>query len=215
MHFYDREPRDLMDTPVQHIVFDVGQVLLRYNPELAFVSVIPDEEERRHFLENICTPAWNVEQDRGRSWQEAEDELIALHPDRGEHIRAYRRNWHRMIPGAIEENVAIVETLVRQGRDVTLLTNFAADTFAEASKRFPFLEVPRGATVSGDFGRIKPEPEIYRFHAERFNLEPAAILFIDDSAANVAAARGAGWRAEQYVETSRLLRDLQAHGISV
>jgi 2-haloacid dehalogenase len=204
-----------MQTPIRHIVFDVGKVLLRYDPELAFISVIPDAEARRHFLANICTPAWNVQQDLGRDWKEAEDELIALHPDRSEQIRAFRRNWHLMIPDAIHETVAVMEALLRQGRDVTLLTNFAADTFVEACERFPFLQAPRGATVSGQIGCIKPDPRIYSMHAERFGLEPSAILFVDDSAANVAGARAAGWRAEQYVETSRLIRDLQAHGISL
>jgi 2-haloacid dehalogenase len=198
-----------MNPPVRHVVFDVGRVLLHWDMELAWRDLIPDPAERRWFMENVCTPAWNLEQDRGRSWKDAEDALIAAHPAHARLIRSFRPNWHLTVPGEIGGTVAILRELVSAGRDVTLLTNFAADTFAEARRRFAFLDEPRGATVSGEVGCIKPEAAIYAIHAERFDLDPPATLFIDDSEKNVAAANAAGWQAVLFRDAGELRRKLE------
>ena len=202
-----------MPSPIRHIVFDIGQVLIRYDPDAGLSEVIPDATERSWFLETVCTGAWNLEQDRGRSWAEAEALLIADWPEQAARIRAFRPNWHRMITGDIPATVALFEGLIDAGRDVTLLTNFSADTFVEARARFSFLNRPRGVTVSGEVGLIKPDPAIYVLHQQTFDLEPAATLFIDDVAANVAAARAAGWQAVHYVDHDRLVADLAGRGV--
>ncbi len=202
-----------MPSPIRHIVFDIGQVLIRYDPDAGLSEVIPDATERTWFLETVCTGAWNLEQDRGRSWAEAEALLIADWPEQAARIRAFRANWHRMITGDIRETVALFEGLIDAGRDVTLLTNFSADTFVEARARFSFLNRPRGVTVSGEVRLIKPDPAIYVLHQQTFDLEPAATLFIDDVAANVAAARAAGWQAVHYVDHDRLVADLAGRGV--
>ena len=195
-------------TPIRHIVFDVGGVLLHWDPEIPFRSLIPDEGDRKWFLGEVCSPAWNIEQDRGRSWEDAEAELIGRHPDLGHLIRAYRRNFDDMIPFAHEDSVAILNRLIAQGIDVTLLTNFNHDTFHDTTGRFPFLNYPRGATVSGSVGFIKPDPAIFAHHTEEFELEPSETLFIDDSAANVAAALAFGWHALHFADADRLEADL-------
>lgn len=198
---------------IRHIVFDIGQVLIHYDPEIPYRRLIPDEEQRRWFLENVCTGDWNVEQDRGRSWSEAEALLITEHPHEADNIRAFRQNWHEMVPHAYEESVHLLETLINNGHDVTMLTNFAADTFAEARERFPFLKRPRGVTVSGEIGAIKPDRIIYDTHAKAFGLEPEATLFIDDSRKNVEGARAAGWQAVHFTGTEKLRGDLQGLGL--
>lgn len=200
-------------TEIRHIVFDIGKVLLHYDPELPFRRLIPDEAARRRFLSEVCTPEWNVEQDRGRSWPEAEALLIGQHPQHEALIRAFRRHWREMVPHAYDDTVAILARLVEAGHDVTLLSNFAADTFAEARAIFPFLALPRGATVSGEAGVIKPDAAIYHLHAETFGLEPAATLFVDDSAKNVEGARNAGWRAVQFTDAPTLEGDLARFGL--
>ncbi len=198
---------------IDHIVFDIGKVLIHYDPDLPFSRLIPDEAERRWFFDNVCTSDWNIEQDRGRTWQEAEALLIAEHPTHEENIRNFRRHWHEMVPHAYDGSVAIMEGLIAQGRDVTMLTNFAADTFTEARGLFPFLEKPRGVTVSGEVGLIKPDERIYRLHADTFGLTPATTLFIDDSAKNVEGAKGAGWNAVLFTGADRLAEDLREHGV--
>ncbi|ASY62009.1 Hydrolase [Sinorhizobium sojae CCBAU 05684] len=198
---------------IRHIVFDIGKVLIHYDPQIPYLRLIPDEAERNWFFANVCTHDWNVEQDRGRSWEEAETLLMQTHPEREEHIRAFRRHWHEMVPHAYTGTVALLESLVAEGRDVTMLTNFASDTFREAQKRFPFLTLPRGVTVSGDVGLIKPDIEIYRTHARTFGLDPAATIFIDDSMPNVEGARAAGWQAVHFAGAQKLRADLAAYGL--
>ncbi|MCX8996404.1 HAD family phosphatase [Rhizobiaceae bacterium BDR2-2] len=204
-----------MTTPIRHIVFDIGSVLIHYDPELPFRQIIPDPEERRRFLETVCTHDWNLEQDRGRPWSEAEAELIARHPQEEARIRAFRQRWHEMVPRALDDSVAVMLSLIEAGFDVTMLTNFAADTFAEARGRFAFLNAPRGVTVSAEVGLIKPDIAIYRHHARSFGLTPENTLFIDDVAANVEGARSAGWQAIRFTGAEKLKADLSAVGIAV
>ena len=81
-----------MTTPIEHIVFDIGSVLIHYDPEIPFKKLIPDDTERRWFFDNVCTSEWNFEQDRGRSWPHAEALLIDQYPEHTDLIRAFRRN---------------------------------------------------------------------------------------------------------------------------
>lgn len=199
---------------IRHVVFDLGQVLIRWEPEAPYRRLIPDPVERRRFLTEVVSHEWNLEQDRGRSWSDAEAVLIAEHPRHEALIRAFRRNWWEMIPGAIDENVAIVEELIDSGLDVTALTNWAADTFLEAEARYPILSRFRGVTVSGRVRLVKPDPAIYRHHADTFGLSPGHTVFFDDNVANVDAARMLGWQAEVYVSTETLLADLRRHKLA-
>lgn len=202
-------------TDIRHIVFDIGNVLIHYDPEIPFRRLIPDEARRRWFFANLCTPEWNIEQDRGRSWADAEAALIADYPEEAALIRAFRAHWHEMVPHHHPGSVAIMESLIGQGWDVTLLTNFEAETFAEALDRFPFLKRPRGVTVSGRIGLIKPERAIYERHAADFGLAPAATLFIDDSRKNVDGAVEAGWQAIAFTGAQTLARDLARLGVAL
>ncbi len=199
---------------IQHIVFDIGKVLVHYDPDLPGSRLIPDPEERRWFFDNVCTSAWNIEQDRGRGWDEAEAELLARHPDHEENIRNFRRYWHEMVPHAYDDSVALMERLIDAGHDVTLLTNWAADTFVEARSRFPFLDRPRGITVSGEIKAIKPDRAIYDHHASTFGLAPSATLFIDDSQKNVDGALAAGWQAVLFTGAEALEADLKRLGVN-
>ncbi len=200
-------------TAIRHIVFDIGKVLIHYDPDIPFSRLIPDAAQRRWFFENVCTHEWNLEQDRGRKWADAEALLIARHPDHAELIRAFRGSWHEMVSHHYADSVALMERLIEDGHDVTMLTNFAADTFAEAKERFPFLKRPRGVTVSGEIGLIKPDREIFEHHAKAFGLDPAATLFIDDSRKNVDGAIAAGWQAILFESAAGLERELERRGL--
>ncbi|MGE6740949.1 HAD family hydrolase [Allorhizobium pseudoryzae] len=204
-----------MTIEINHIVFDIGKVLIHYDPNIPFSRIIPDEDERRWFFQNVCTHDWNLEQDRGRAWPEAEALLIEQYPDQEERIRAFRKHWHEMVPHAYDESVAIMEGLIEAGHDVTMLTNFAADTFMRAREMYPFLNRTRGVTVSGEVFLIKPDVEIYHKHTQDFGLDPTHTLFIDDTAVNVEGARAAGWQAVQFTDAATLRHDLGAYGITV
>jgi HAD superfamily hydrolase (TIGR01509 family) len=200
-------------SPIRHIVFDIGKVLIHYDPHLPYRRLIPDEAARIAFLADVCTPDWNIEQDRGRTWEEAEALLIADHPDKEDLIRAFRTHWHEMVPHAYQESVDIMLGFIAEGRDVTMLTNFASDTFRQAQEIYPFLKAPRGVTVSGDVKLLKPQREIYEEHVRAFDLDPAASLFIDDSPANVAGAINAGWQSILFTDPAKLRADLKALGL--
>ena len=203
-----------MTAPIRHIVFDIGRVLIHYDPDIPFSHIIPDPEERRWFFANVCTHHWNEEQDRGREWAEAEAELIGQYPEYADKIRAFRGHWHDMVPHALEDSVSIMLSLIAAGHDVTMLTNFARDTFAEARQRFNFLNAPRGVTVSAEVGLIKPDRKIFEHHVATFGLTPENTLFIDDVPANVAGAQGAGWQAVQFTGAEKLRADLSVFGIA-
>ncbi len=202
-------------TLIKHVVFDIGKVLIHYDPEIPFRRLIPDAQERQYFLSNICTFDWNVEQDRGRSWEEAEALLIADFPQHEANIRAFRKFWHEMPFAAIDESVAMMRGLIASDMDVTMLTNFASDTYVQAVGMYPFLNEPRGVTVSGDVKVIKPDREIYRIHTEGFGLDPVATLFIDDNAANVKGAQDFGWHAVLFTGPEQLRADFAAFGLAV
>lgn len=186
------------ETAIRHIVFDLGNVLIQWDPEHLYKRLIPDDAARADFMHNVCSHAWNLEQDRGRDWREAETILIAEFPDKEDLIRAYRLHWHEMVIGPIDGSVKLLERFLAGGWDVTALTNFAADTIIESKERFPFLNRFRHMTVSADIGLVKPEADIYHHHVTAAGLDPAACFFIDDSLANVEAARAAGWQAHQF-----------------
>jgi 2-haloacid dehalogenase len=198
---------------IRHIVFDLGQVLIAYDMEAPYRRLVPDEARRKFFAE-VPMHQWNLEQDRGRSWREAEDALIADYPQHADLIRAFRANWWEMVPGPIEENISIVDDLIDRGLDVTALTNWAPDTFVEAEGKFPILSRFRGITVSGRVGMIKPDAVIYQHHAQTFGLSPTHTLFFDDNPKNIEAARSLGWQAELYVSTDTLRSDLRRYGVA-
>ncbi|TWC89839.1 MULTISPECIES: HAD family hydrolase [Rhizobium/Agrobacterium group] len=202
-------------TKIEHIVFDIGKVLIHYDPHIPYSRLIPDADERKWFFENVCTHDWNLEQDRGRCWEDAEALLMEQFPEREEHIRAFRKFWHEMVSHSYDDSVAIMTGLIDNGHDVTMLTNFASDTFREAQKMFPFLTLPRGVTVSGDVKLLKPDVAIYELHAKEFGLDPAASIFIDDTLVNVEGAKAAGWQAVHFTGAEKLKQDLQSYGVDV
>lgn len=204
-----------MTTEIKHIVFDIGKVLIHYDPNIPYSRLIPDEAERQAFFDEVGIHEWNLEQDRGRTWEDAEDILIQSHPKHEANIRAFRKVWHEMVSHSYDGTVSILRSLIDQGFDVTMLTNFASDTFREAQGMYPFLTWGRGVTVSGDVKLIKPDVAIYQLHAKTFDLEPSASLFIDDSAANVAAAKAAGWQGVQFFSPEKLKEDLEGLGIKI
>ena len=202
-------------TAIRHIVFDLGRVLLHWEPELPYRRLIPDDVARRRFMAEVCNAAWLRETDLGVTWDEAERRLIERFPDQADMIRAFRRNWHAMVPDTIADTPEILAELLAAGYDVTALTNFAEDTYEEALERFPLLRSFRGVTVSAHAQLAKPDEAIFDHHAKAFGLTPAATLFFDDIAANVAAARRAGWNAEQFIDAAKMRAELHRHGINV
>jgi len=204
-----------MSRAIDAVMFDLGGVLIDWNPRHLYRKLFDDAAEMEAFLRDVCAPAWNLEQDRGRPWAQAIAELSAAHPDKAALIAAYRGRWGEMLAGPIAGTVAILETLHREGVPLYALTNWSAETFPIAEELYGFLGLFRGIVVSGRIGLIKPDREIYDHAVARFGLAPGRTVFIDDSAKNAAGAEAAGLRAIHFTGPDALARDLAALGLPV
>lgn len=197
------------------VVFDVGKVLLDWDPRHLYRKLIPDEAAMERFLAEVCPPEWNLALDRGLDWNEAISERCARFPQHAALIRAYRDRWDEMVPGEIPGTVALLEALVQTGIPCFALTNFNAHTFRRVRTRFPWFARFQGILVSGEEGLLKPEPEIYALTERRFGLDPARTLLIDDSAANVEGARACGWQALHFENAAQAADALAGLGIPI
>jgi 2-haloacid dehalogenase len=186
------------------VVFDIGGVLLDWDPRNLYRTVFSDPNEMEWFLSEVCAPAWNLAQDGGRSWSDAETEAIARHPGFAEQIRLYRKRWHEMIPGPIGGTVDLLHDLHAAGVPLYAITNFASDTFAEARERFQFLKLFRGVVVSGAERLLKPDPRLYHRLTEIYGVNLADAVFIDDNPENCKASRSCGMRAIRFVDPEQV-----------
>lgn len=196
---------------ISTVVFDVGNVLIRWDPRFLYRRLIPDEAQMERFLAEVCTSDWNLEQDRGRSWADAVAERVALHPEHEALIRAYDRDWHQMVPGVVDGSVAILEELEELGVPLYAITNFSTEKYAEALDRFPFLGRFRDTVVSAHERLLKPDPAIYRLLADRNGFDLRTAVFIDDAEKNVRGAEAVGMAGILFTDPADLrlrLRDL-------
>ncbi len=184
---------------VTTVLFDLGGVLIDWNPNHLFAEIIPDETERQFFLTEICSPAWNHEMDAGRSVPESVAALAADHPDHAELIGIWWDRWPEMLGGPITGTVDLANEMSEAGIPLYALTNWAAETWPHAVARFDFLTTLfDGIVVSGHEGIAKPDPAIFELVIDRFGLDPPTTLFIDDVEANIAAAEQRGFITHRF-----------------
>jgi 2-haloacid dehalogenase len=195
------------------VVFDLGGVLIDWDPRYLYRKLLADEAAVEEFLATICTPEWNDELDRGRPFAEGVAELAERYPAHAAAITAYHERWPEMLGGAIGGTVELVAELRAGGVPVYALTNWSAETFGIARERYAFLDWFDGVVVSGEERMIKPDPAIFQVLLDRFGLDPAATFYVDDSEANVEAARRLGFDAVRYTGPRQLRRDLAARGV--
>ena len=196
------------------VAFDIGGVLLDWNPRHLYRALFDgDEEAMEHFLTTVCTPEWNAHNDRGRPLAEGVALLSAEHPEHAELIEAFVSRWPETVAGPIDGTVQLLAELIERGTPVYALSNWSAETFAEARTRFEFLEWFDGIVISGEEGVIKPEARIFEILCERWDLRPATTVFIDDTAANVDAARELGFQAIRFHDPPRLRAALVDAGL--
>ena len=198
------------------VVFDVGNVLIEWDPNHLYQHLLPNPAEREHFLTQICSYDWNLEQDKGRSWDEAIEILAAEHPEKRDLIAAYRDRWHDMVPGEIAGTVAILDELKAAQTPLYAITNFSSEKFVEAQNRFPFLKTSfRDIVVSAEERLLKPDLRIYQLLLDRNQLVAGDCVFIDDSPKNVDAARAAGMHAVHFESPDILREELRKLGLPV
>lgn len=206
--------------PIRAVVFDLGGVLVDWNPEYVYCELIPDPQQRRWFLEHVCNGAWNVRQDAGRPLAEGTAELLGKHPEYADWIRAFYGRWSEMLAGELPDGVALLETLHAANVPLYALTNWSAETFPYARENLSFLRHFRDILVSGELGLIKPDPAIYQVMQQRIardlpGIAPDEIVFIDDVAHNIHAARDLGWHGVHHVDVHASRAAMRELGLPV
>ena len=199
---------------IDTLVFDLGGVLIDWNPEYLYNKIIPDEQERKWFLSTICTPDWNEEQDAGRSLQEATEHLVKKFPEHEKSIRAYYGRWKEMLGGPIHETVEVFRELKDRGKlKLYALTNWSAETFPVALELYDFLHWFDGRLVSGEEKVRKPFPEIYNLLIERFGIDPKRAIYVDDNIRNVLPARDLGFLGIHFRTPALFKEELKRLGV--
>jgi len=198
-----------METKINTIIFDLGAVLIDWNPRYMYNNVFQTEEEVEWFLENICTPDWNENQDAGYPLQKATDELVAKHPEWEEEIRAYYGRWTEMLGEPIKETVELFAGL-KEKNDLKFyaLTNWSHETFPVALKRFDFLQWFDGIVVSGEEKTRKPFADFYQILLKRYNIDPSSSILIDDNLRNIKGAEAVGINGIHFINAQQLKDDL-------
>ena len=197
---------------MEAVLFDLGKVLLDWNPRYYYERFFADEPALARFLGEVVSPEWILEMDRGVAMDRAIAERQRLFPEHAELIARWKEGWPEMLRGEIAGTVAIVEELRSRGRRLYALTNFSAETYPIARRRFRSLGLFADAVVSGEVGLVKPDPRIFALAIERCQLSPARTVYVDDLPANVDAGRAAGLRALRFTTPERLRADLRALG---
>jgi len=195
------------------VVFDLGGVLIDWDPRYLYRQLFDDPDEMESFLAEVTTAEWNAHQDAGRPWAEAIELLVAEHPERRELIEAFHGRWPEMLAGEIPGTVHVLAELRAAGVRLVALSNWSAEMFPIARQRFDFLAWFEGIVISGDVGVNKPDRRIFELLMDRFGIEPAAALFIDDSSANVDAATALGFHAIQFTDPKALRVELVRLGL--
>jgi len=202
---------------VKNIIFDLGGVLIDWNPEYVYLDAFKGNRKKMEkFFDEVCTFDWNENQDAGYPLTNATEDRIALFPEQADLIRMYYGRWEEMLRGSISGTVSILKKIVSNNDyRVFALTNWSAETFPIALKRFDFLHWFEGIVVSGTEKTRKPFPEIYETTLERYDLKACESIFIDDNERNVAAANKLGIQTIKFLNPHQLEKDLKTKEILV
>lgn len=195
------------------VIFDLGGVLIDWNPRHLYRPLFNDDAAMERFLAEVCSPDWNEQQDAGRPWNEAIALLLAKFPKQASLIHAYRERWEEMLGGPLHDTVEILGALRERDIPLYALTNWSHDTFAIARRRYAFLQWFKDIVVSGTEHLIKPDPAIFQLLLKRSGIDPARAVYIDDTLRHVEAARSLGMRALLFRDAASLQRELSSLGL--
>ena len=198
---------------IDTVIFDLGNVLIGWDPRRLYRQLIDDEAQMEWFLSEVCNSEWNEQQDAGRPWAEGTALLRARFPAHAELIDAYHLRWKETLVGPIDGSVAILAELKARGVRLLALTNWSQETFPIARQLYPFLQWFEGIVVSGEECLVKPDSRIYQRLLERYAVDPTAALYIDDSARNVAAAAALGMHGWWFRDPAGLRERLVELGV--
>lgn len=197
----------------QTIIFDLGGVLIDWDPVRPFIKVFKgDEDKASWFIKHICNHEWNAQLDAGRSFDELVKERIEEYPEFRNEIQLYQELWEHMLTGPIQGTVDILMDLEsKSSTQLLAITNWSAETFPIARKKYDFLNIFEDIAVSGELKMIKPNPEIFEYMIKKHNLIPKNTIFIDDNEANIETSKKLGFISIHYKGSEQLKKDLKAY----
>lgn len=195
------------------VLWDFGNVIVRWNPRTLYQKIFPDPVECDRFLTHVCTLTWHAPTDCGVTFAENCAALSAAHPQHEAEIWAWHRRWDEMFSGPIPETEAAIEALHARGVPQYGLSNISHETIDSTVAMSPAFERLAGFVASGLERVMKPDPAIYAIVCERFGMAPADLLFVDDSAANIATAAALGFDTHHFTDPAALRPALEARGL--
>lgn len=204
----------MTDARVTAVVFDIGGVLLDWDPRHLYRKLIYDPAELERFLGEICTPQWHLAHDLGADTLVSCRELAARHPERASLVMAWADRREEMIAGELD-GVGVLADVAGTGLTCLALSNMEADAFAVRRRRYRFFRYFDGCVISGIEGVAKPDRKIFEILLSRYGLDPGATVFTDDNATNIAAGREVGLDAISYSTAGELRRALRARGVGI
>jgi 2-haloacid dehalogenase len=205
----------MTDAVIDAVLFDLGNVLIRWDPRNHYKDRFASAEDMERFLAVVAPGSWNHEMDLGKPFALAIAERTVLHPEHGELLAEWQTEWERMLGGAIDGSVALLAELRQAGYRIAALTNWSAETFPVARKRFPFLAWFEDVVISGVEGIAKPDPQMFALALARTGFVPERTVFIDDSLPNIEAARAARLRTVHFASPQQCREELRAFGVRV
>ncbi|BCS35578.1 hydrolase [Luteitalea sp. TBR-22] len=198
---------------IDALLFDLGNVLIRWDPRNHYRDRFASEDEMEAFLAEVAPGSWNHEMDLGKPFAQAIEERTRLYPQHAALLAEWQSEWPRMLGGAIDESVAMLQELREGGYRLAALTNWSAETYPKAQAHFPFLDWFEDVVISGVERLAKPDPAMFALALQRTGFDPTRTVFIDDSLPNVEAGRAAGMHAIRFTDPRQCRADLRALGV--
>lgn len=203
-----------MENQKQTIIFDLGGVLIDWNPRYLYSQIFSDQDEMDFFLRAVCSPEWNAQMDGEKSFSDGIEELIPLHPEYADQIRAYFSRWEEMIGGVFSDTVQVLSELKAAGYPLAALSNWSSETFPIVNAKYEFLDWFEPLILSGHVGLVKPDPQIFNLLLCSVDRDPTDCIYIDDMEPNIKAASEIGLSTILYSGSEPLRQELISLGIN-
>ena len=209
----DNQAQQIAVTPINAVVFDVGGVLIDWDPRYLYRKIIPEEAAMERFLAEVCTPDWHAQHDVGASYEDTIPALVAANPEWEVEVRAWTDRFTEMYGGAFDGTVALLRNLHEREMPLFASTNWGAESWTAITARYEFFGWFDGALVSGEVGIAKPDPAFFDLLIETCSLEPTMTLYIEDNLTNLRAAADKGFVTHAFVSPEALAADLRQRGL--
>jgi 2-haloacid dehalogenase/putative hydrolase of the HAD superfamily len=199
--------------PPKAVIWDIGNVMVRWDPRTLYSKIFPDAAERERFLTSVCTMDWHLAHDLGVTFAENRGPLLERFPEHAAHIRAWEDRWWEMFSGPIPETEAAIQALQAAGVPQYGLSNMSHEVVDGIRTMSPAFANLRDIVISAETGVLKPDPRIFAQACQRFGVEPAEAFFVDDSQKNIAGARALGFHVHHFTDPAALRPALEDVGL--